>query len=105
MKISKILAGLTAAAALVAATPMHHPLEGKWNVEYERGRQNMNGEVTVLTGKALLEIVEKGDSLIATLTPEPPAPGRSAPPPSRMAAKGEGNGAKFLQSGESRINM
>ena len=112
MRITRIAAAagaLAALTALTAAAPppstVAHPLVGKWNVEYERGRQNMNGEVTVLTVTATLESSEKGDSLVGTLTPEATSDGRPIPPVSKLAGTGSGNSATMKSTSTSRINM
>jgi hypothetical protein len=107
MRTARLLANLTIVAGLTAFTPLRpaHPLVGKWNIEYERGRQNMNGEVTIITGKATLDIAEQGDSLIATLTPVATNDGRPTPPPSRMAGTGSGSSATFKWTSQSRVNV
>lgn len=86
-------------ATIAAAPPsVAHPLAGKWSIEYERGRQVMNDEVTVITGKATLEITQRGDSLIATLTPV------DAGPVQRLAGTGSGSSATFKSTNTVHID-
>jgi hypothetical protein len=80
------------------SSPPAHPLVGKWNVEYERGRQVINDEVTVINGKATLEIAERGDSLVGTLTPDNGGPAQA------INGKGSGNAATLVTTNVARIN-
>jgi putative sterol carrier protein len=106
MRALRVLAGLGILSGVIAAAPQSkHPLAGKWNIEYERGRRMTDGESQSIMGKALLEITVKGDSLVGTLTMEPAAEGRSAPPPQALAGTGSGNAASLKSTAESRINM
>jgi hypothetical protein len=105
--VVQVLAGLGILTALTAAAPLPraHPLVGKWNVEYERGRRMMGGEPEIIMGKGVIEIAEQGDSLIGTMTTLPSAPGGSSPPPSRLAGTGSGAAATLKSSANSRVNM
>jgi hypothetical protein len=107
MRALRVLAGLgiLTAAVAPAAQAQSHPLAGKWNIEYERGRRMTDGESQSIMGKALLEITVKGDSLLGKLTMEPAAEGRSAPPPQALAGTGSGSTASLKSTAESRINM
>jgi hypothetical protein len=107
MRSPRALVAFGILAALVAAAPQPkaHPLVGKWNIEYERGRRMTDGEAQSIMGKALLEVTARGDSLVGTLTPESPGDGRSAPPPSALAGTGTGNSADLKSSASSNVNI
>ena len=68
-------------ASVIAARPHGaHPMAGAWTIEYERGRTITNGEATVVMGKGRLELAERGDSLVGTVSPEDMHDGRPATP-------------------------
>jgi hypothetical protein len=90
---------LAVAVALVAAaTPslgaQAHPLAGRWEVDYERGKRIENGEVTVIRGAATLTLELRGDSLVGTLV-RPATPEQPAPDSLRFAGKATAGGAVF----------
>jgi hypothetical protein len=104
----RTLATLAAALSIVAFRPAPaahaaHPLAGKWNVEYERGRSNMNGTVNVIMGKAIIELAQRGDSLVGTLTPEQ-VEGRPPQPVTKIAGTGSGISATLYSESVARIN-
>jgi hypothetical protein len=102
------LAALLSAAALFPASHVQaqapNPLVGKWSIEYERGRRMENGETTTIMGKATVTITASGDSLIATIQPEP-RPDGSAAPPSTAGGRMGAAGATFVQQQMATINM
>jgi hypothetical protein len=105
MRALRVVAGLGILTAVIAAAPQSkHPLAGKWNIEYERGRRMTDGESQSIMGKATLEITVKGDSIVGTLTQEA-VEGRPTPAPSVLAGTGAGNAATLKSSAESRVNM
>ena len=94
------LARLAAAAVLVtfAAPPLaaqSHPLAGRWQIDYERGKRIENDEVTVIRGTATLTLELRGDSLVGTLV-RPASAEQPAPEPQRFAAKPTATGAVFV---------
>ena len=97
-----------AAAVLVLAAPraraQSNPLLGAWTIEYQRGLSNENGEITPIMGKGRLDVVQKGDSLIATLSAAGPSDG-PARPPIRLAGVFSGPGATFIGTSSARVNM
>lgn len=93
-------AHLAVAAALVAVAvaplaAQAHPLAGRWQVDYERGKRIENGEVTVIRGTATLTLELRGDSLVGTLV-RPATPEQPAPEPQRFAGKAAASGATFV---------
>jgi hypothetical protein len=99
---------LVAAAVLVLAAPrvqaQSSPLVGAWTIEYQRGLSNENGEVTPIMGTGHLEVTQKGDSLIGTLTPTGQSDG-PARPPLRFAGAAVGATATLTGTSTARINM
>lgn len=93
-------AHLAVAAALVAVATaplaaQAHPLAGRWQVDYERGKRIENGEVTVIRGTATLTLEQRGDSLVGSLV-RPASAEQAAPEPQRFAAKPTAGGAVFV---------
>jgi len=91
---------LAGAAVLVACTApalsaQAHPLAGRWEIDYERGKRIENGEATVIRGTATLTLELRGDSLVGTLV-RPATPGQPAPEPQRFAGKATASGAVFV---------
>ncbi len=88
----------TAVAVAVAAPALSaqsHPLAGRWEIDYERGKHIENGEVTVIRGTATLTLELRGDSLVGTLV-RPTSAEQAAPEPQRFAAKPTATGAIFV---------
>lgn len=91
-------------AAPPAAAAQGAPIVGTWELEMTVGMRVENGEPTMIRGKGRLEVVEQGDSLVATLAVTPPD-GMPARPASRFAAKKvAGNEFAFVQRSEVRMN-
>ena len=86
---------LAVAVAAPALTAQSHPLAGRWEIDYERGKRIENGEVTVIRGTATLTLELRGDSLVGTLV-RPASAEQAAPEPQRFAAKPTANGAVFV---------
>ena len=88
-----------ACMALVVFSPplaaQTHPLAGRWQIDYERGKRIENGEVTVIRGTATLSLELRGDSLVGTLE-RPATPEQPAPAPQHFAARPSATGAVFL---------
>lgn len=86
------------------AAAQSSPFVGKWAVEITAGMRVENEEVTPLRAKAMLAIVETGDSLVATLTVEPNANVPPRPPARFATAKVAGDAVTFTQRSEVRMN-
>lgn len=96
----RTIARLAAVAVLLGvATPslraQAHPLAGRWQIDYERGKRIENGEVTVIRGTATLTLELLGDSLVGALE-RPASPEQPAPKPQRFAGKPTVTGAVFV---------
>ncbi|HVZ49768.1 MAG TPA: hypothetical protein VG916_13365 [Gemmatimonadaceae bacterium] len=110
MSLIRSVAVLSVAALAVAAAPARHtatvasPLAGKWHIEYERGRMNMNGDVHVIMGSAVIDLAERGDSLVGTLTPEADDSGQPAAPATAIGGQASGSGATLQSTSTVRIN-
>lgn len=92
--------------ALIAATPLHAQagLVGTWKVSYAAGTQISDGERTTIFGGGILAVESKGDSLVATLTPDS-MPGMPKRPPVRMTALASEVPAKFVAHTKATINQ
>ncbi len=100
-RLATLLLACSVAAPLTAQA---HPLEGKWNLEYPAGaRVGPNGTEAIM-GKAAFEVVAKGDSLIATLTPGS-VEGQPARPPSRLAAIKRAGEVTFSVTSKSQMHF
>jgi hypothetical protein len=102
--ILAVAAAIPATAASLAAQPA--PIVGTWNVEWEMGRQIINGEATAITAKGTMKVEVSGDSLLATLT----ATSRSdnqpiTRPPVTIGGRATASGAVFTQISEATLNM
>ena len=104
MKILLVLAATLATVPATAAFSQTSPLAGTWQVEYQRGVRNENGDITVIMGTAKLSLEQRGDSLVGQFAPEPGDDGRT-PPPLQFAGKSRGASATFHTVSESRINV
>jgi hypothetical protein len=94
------------AAASSPLAAQSAPIVGTWNVEWEMGRQIINGEASPITAKGTMKVVAAGDSLVATLT----ATSRSdnqplTRPPVTMAGRATASGAVFTQISEATLNV
>ncbi|MCE2953885.1 MAG: hypothetical protein ACK6DR_04255 [Gemmatimonas sp.] len=99
-----VAVAIPAAAASLPAQPA--PIVGTWNVEWEMGRQIINGEATAVIAKGTMTVVVSGDSLLATLT----ATSRSdnqplTRPPFTIGGRATATGAVFTQISEATLNM
>lgn len=103
-----ILAAMFSLVAVCIAAPLQAQspgsVVGKWAIEYEAGRRMENGEVTTITGKGTLSVVQSGDSLVATVEMGPRRDG-STQPPSVMGGKITADGAVFVQKQRVQLNM
>ena len=104
MKILTVLAAALVTVSASAAFSQASPLAGTWQVEYQRGVRNENGDITVIMGKAKLSLEQRGDSLVGQFAAEPGDDGR-VPPPLQFAGKSGGASATFHTVSESRINF
>lgn len=95
------LAIIIAAPALFAQA---HPLAGRWQIDYERGKRIENDEVTVIRGTATLTLELRGDSLVGTFV-RPATPEQTAPEPQRFAARPTSTGAVFVVKTSVTMNM
>jgi hypothetical protein len=85
-------------ALVVSAPPLAaqtHPLAGRWQIDYVRGKRIENGDETIIRGAATLTLELRGDSLVGTLE-RPASPEQPAPTPQRFAAKPTATGAVFV---------
>ena len=79
------------------------PLVGKWELELTVGMRVEDGVPQSVRGKGRLEVVEQGDSLVATLAVEP-VEGMPPRPPSRFAAK-KGTGPEYAFTARSEATL
>lgn len=79
-------------------------LVGNWNLEYERGRRIENGEATPIMGTGKMSIEQRGDSLVATISPGA-RPDGTVPPPSSFGGKMTPDGAVFVQVQTAQVNI
>lgn len=91
-----IAAVVVASAAPAAA--QSHALAGAWTVEYQRGLTNENGEISPIMGTGRLELAQRGDSLVGTLTQVGAPAGPDAPKPLQLAGVANGTGSATLVS-------
>lgn len=101
-----VRAVLVALVTLVATTAaaQSSALAGKWDIEYQRGVRNENGEVTAEMGKATLTLEQRGDSLVGEFVPFTPD-GKPGTKKTAFAAKASGASAVFVTTAEARLNM
>jgi len=79
-------------------------LVGDWSIEYERGRQIENGEVTTIMGTAKVTIVSAADSFVMTFRAGP-RPDGTVPPPSTTVGRRSGDAVVFVQKQKATITM
>jgi hypothetical protein len=108
--VNRIIALSLSVATLTLLAPRRaeaqaSPFVGRWAVEITAGMRIENDEPTPIRAKAMLAIVETGDSLVATLTVEPNANVPARPPARFAAAKVAGGAVTFVQRSEARVNM
>jgi hypothetical protein len=93
-------------AALLAVVSMlssPHPLVGTWKIDFPAGMRIQNGEATPVRRTGTLTVEARGDSLIATLVPDPSdAPSRG---PVRLAAKSVSGDVTFVTTSQVTINV
>lgn len=92
---------LTPPLALAAQS---HALVGSWSITYPAGIRHENGVATPITGTGTLDVVQQGDSLVATLTPNP-IEGQPLRPPMRMAARTPTGEVTFVTRGSATLNL
>lgn len=104
--VRRLMGAVIVAVGLSApAQAQGSSIVGKWDLDMTVGMRVEDGVPTMIRGKGRLEVVEQGDSLVATLTMTPPE-GMAARPASRFAAKKvTGNEFAFEQRTEVRMNM
>lgn len=99
---------VTAVALVAVAAPalaaQGHPLAGRWQVDYERGRRIENDEVMAIRGTATLTLELRGDSLVGMFV-RPATPEQPAPEPQRFAARPTATGAVFVVKTTVTMNM
>lgn len=98
------LLATTLFAAPTALLAQSHPLVGSWSITYPAGMRHENGVATPITGTGTLAVVLQGDSLVATLTPNP-IEGQPTRPPTRMVAAMAGDDATFVSRGTATLNL
>jgi hypothetical protein len=81
-----------------------HALVGSWSVRYPAGIRHENGVATPITGTGTFAVVQQGDSLVATLTPNP-VEGQPTRPPVRMASVATAGEVTFVTRGTATLNM
>jgi len=105
MSVIRSFAVLAAAVTLaVPAIAQSHPIAGTWTIEYVRGVRHENGEVSSIMGTGKLELTQRGDSVVGTLTPVVDA-GTPAPPTLALAGRITGDGASLTSASTARVNM
>ncbi len=107
LRIFALATAFTAPALIASATQLDaqstSSLAGKWDVEYERGRQVENGTVTPIMGKGTLTVSISGDSVTAVLQGGP-RPDGSPTPPSTLTGKLRDGGAVLTSKRQVRLN-
>lgn len=110
--LTRYAARLTVAAVVLlplltrTATAQAAPIVGTWNVEWEMGRQVIDGEATAIMAKGTMKIVVSGDSLLATLTATSRSDNQpNTRPPVSFGGRATSTGAVFTQISEAILNM
>ena len=98
------LLATTLFAAPLALAAQSNALVGSWSVSYAAGMRNENGVATPITGTGTLDVVQQGDSLVATLTPNP-IEGQPTRPPMRMATRTPTGDVTFVTRGSATLNL
>jgi hypothetical protein len=104
MRLIRYAAAATVVLFAATASAQSGTLVGTWQVEYQRGLRNENGEITPVMGKGTLTLEQRGDSLIGQLVSIPGDDGRQAPPMT-LAARASGASATLISTSNARINM
>ena len=103
-RVAALSALLLVTPLALAAQASAHPLVGTWTVVMPIGMRVENGEPTPIVGSGSLVVAAVGDSLIGTLTVQPPE-GMPPRPATRMAAKAAPGAVTFISSGTAKINV
>ncbi|MGE0441567.1 MAG: hypothetical protein AB7S39_13865 [Gemmatimonadales bacterium] len=95
-------------ATVVTADPppphQTHAFVGNWDITFNGGMRMENGVATPITVNGKLVIELRGDSLVATLSTEPP-PGMAKRPDARMAALAGSGEVTFVQRSTAQLNL
>lgn len=103
MKLVRYAVVTAAFSLAISAEAQTSSLAGRWDVEYQRGLRNENGEVTAVMGKGTLTLAQRGDSLVGEFVPV--TDNGSAGRPLAFAAKASSSPTVFVSTSEGRVNM
>jgi hypothetical protein len=101
---SRIALAAACVAPAIVSAQAPAPIVGTWNIEWEMGRQIMNGEATAMMAKGTIKIDVSGDSLVATVTATSRSDGQAVRPPFTIGGRRTDTGARFTQISEATLN-